>query len=91
MDLEQTTVGRLVKHRTERGSAGSTASTDVSVDFDPALPRSVLCLFGDVLSAREHFAVNALGVARHPRQRVTLTRRKLCVAAEARTLAWIVE
>jgi hypothetical protein len=30
-------------NRTERGSAGSTASTVVHWKFDPALPRSVLC------------------------------------------------
>ena len=30
-------------NRTERGSAGSTASTVVHWKFDPALPRSALC------------------------------------------------
>jgi len=34
----------LSKHRTERGSAGSNSVFCVLVVFDPALPRSVLCL-----------------------------------------------
>jgi len=32
-------------HRTERGSAGSTPTSTFFVEFDPALPRSVLCIF----------------------------------------------
>ena len=34
------------RHSTERGSAGSTSSTVVIIEVDPALPRSVLCLPG---------------------------------------------
>lgn len=33
----------LVAHRMERGSAGSNPIEERSVEFDPALPRSVLC------------------------------------------------
>jgi hypothetical protein len=30
-------------HRTERGSAGSNVTKSMLIEFDPALPRSVLC------------------------------------------------
>src|ERR1043166_5535160 len=38
----------VAKHRTERGSAGSNSVSGVFVVFDPALPRSVLCLLNTV-------------------------------------------
>src|SRR6185503_12890973 len=38
----------LNKHRTERGSAGSNTTNTPETEFDPALPRSVLCLFNTV-------------------------------------------
>jgi hypothetical protein len=34
------------RHSSERGSAGSTVLSGVTVEIDPALPRSVLCLLG---------------------------------------------
>jgi hypothetical protein len=38
------------EHRTERGSAGSRLPITLDIEFDPALPRSVLCLFYLVIS-----------------------------------------
>src|SRR5690242_4225678 len=38
----------VAKHRTERGSAGSNTTTRQKTAFDPALPRSVLCLLNTV-------------------------------------------
>ena len=35
-----------IKHRTERGSAGSIVQSHLLGNVDPALPRSVLCLYG---------------------------------------------
>ena len=61
------------RHSTERGSAGSTTTyTRVKTKFDPALPRSVLCLLG---------IINKLvNVAQHQEQRREALERQ-CVGS----------
>ena len=43
-----TSMDGVAKHRTERGSAGSTTTSTPENGVDPALPRSVLCLLTTV-------------------------------------------
>src|SRR6185437_11244657 len=45
LNERMTSMDGVAKHRTERGSAGSNKTTRQKMEFDPALPRSVLCLF----------------------------------------------
>ena len=48
LNERMTSMDGVTKHRTERGSAGSNSLSGVFVLFDPALPRSVLCLLNAV-------------------------------------------
>ncbi|HYV81877.1 MAG TPA: CHAT domain-containing tetratricopeptide repeat protein [Pyrinomonadaceae bacterium] len=54
----------MKKHRTERGSAGSTSKSTPVDAIDPALPRSVLCLVIVLLCATHTFAQDPLTAGR---------------------------